>query len=521
MSKNPLYKTNLALCTLYKRTPLHKGFKKEAKLQKAIATLQIPNSLPMPPFPHRHPFHFFIPILLLFLASTTPLRAGLVIEGARFAPVKTKETHRIACFVVIPSANFSVRIDASAESKLKRYFKSASDAIEVEGAGYENGAWNLSNPQLNCGYILEKPSGLPEYYWLADYNSAPLPLGGLTATYALEAPCERIALAAEGGFPTWDCYSPEGKGLTLERGFRITYDNLVYRADLQAFEKQKKDETLEARSGTIEILAPLADTAFKLLGDQYSEVLGIEFTPIESNLLPAKRLEVYTHYKLLNASTTTTDSTDNEKPPEGGLPRELSAPAKVKMTAVANEPAAARYSWKILSGRQINPSAPLVMQYTGQETEFTFTTAGSFVIAVEVASREGSCTTQSEPQVVEIRTSRLEVPNAFSPIASPGINDIFRVAHSSIISFEGIIFNEWGNRLFHWSDPSGGWDGTFNGKQVPAGVYYYVIRAEGADGKKYDLKGHINILDSDNTAVGDGPDGGTSFSPPLLITGCN
>ena len=33
------------------------------------------------------------------------------------------------------------------------------------------------------------------------------------------------------------------------------------------------------------------------------------------------------------------------------------------------------------------------------------------------------------------------------------------------------------------------------GKLVPAGVYYYVIKATGADGKKYDLSGDINIVD--------------------------
>ena len=44
------------------------------------------------------------------------------------------------------------------------------------------------------------------------------------------------------------------------------------------------------------------------------------------------------------------------------------------------------------------------------------------------------------------------------------------------------------------SDPSQGWDGKYNGKAVPTGAYYYVIKAKGADGKAYDLSGDINIV---------------------------
>lgn len=48
--------------------------------------------------------------------------------------------------------------------------------------------------------------------------------------------------------------------------------------------------------------------------------------------------------------------------------------------------------------------------------------------------------------------------------------------------------------MAEFKDPAQGWDGKYNGKFVPAGVYYYVIKAEGADGVKYDLSGDINIV---------------------------
>jgi gliding motility-associated-like protein len=36
-----------------------------------------------------------------------------------------------------------------------------------------------------------------------------------------------------------------------------------------------------------------------------------------------------------------------------------------------------------------------------------------------------------------------------------------------------LVFNQWGNIIFHSEDISQGWDGTYEGKQVPAGNYTY------------------------------------------------
>ena len=74
----------------------------------------------------------------------------------------------------------------------------------------------------------------------------------------------------------------------------------------------------------------------------------------------------------------------------------------------------------------------------------------------------------------------------------------WKVAYKSIVEFKCWIFNRWGEQIYHYQDPSGGWDGRYHGKLVPPGVYYYVIEARGADGQKYKLKGHINILRSKN-----------------------
>ena len=59
---------------------------------------------------------------------------------------------------------------------------------------------------------------------------------------------------------------------------------------------------------------------------------------------------------------------------------------------------------------------------------------------------------------------------------------------------EAYIFNRWGQKLYEWNDPAGGWDGTYKGKPVKDGVYFCLVKAKGADGKTYNIKKDVNLL---------------------------
>lgn len=104
-----------------------------------------------------------------------------------------------------------------------------------------------------------------------------------------------------------------------------------------------------------------------------------------------------------------------------------------------------------------------------------------------------------EPFRVVLSESNLEAPNAFSPNGD-GINDYYNVFNvKSIVSFNAAIYNRWGLQLYSWGiDGIGceecGWDGTYKGKPVKAGVYYVVIDAVGADGIKYEIRRDVNLL---------------------------
>ena len=102
---------------------------------------------------------------------------------------------------------------------------------------------------------------------------------------------------------------------------------------------------------------------------------------------------------------------------------------------------------------------------------------------------------ETDTQSISIAESKLEMPNAFSPNGD-GINDTYQAksGYKSIVEFHATIFNRWGQKLYSWDDPTGGWDGKFHGKDVAQGVYYVLVKAKGADGRNYHIKRDVNLL---------------------------
>ena len=128
--------------------------------------------------------------------------------------------------------------------------------------------------------------------------------------------------------------------------------------------------------------------------------------------------------------------------------------------------------------------------------DYTFDTAGEYKVTLEVSDRSGKCTHNETSYHIHITETVVKVPNVFTPGDSPGVNDIFKVVHKSVVRFQAWVFNRWGNELYHWTDPNEGWDGKYRGKYVPAGAYYYVIEYTGTDGKTHTLSGDINVVRS-------------------------
>lgn len=98
-----------------------------------------------------------------------------------------------------------------------------------------------------------------------------------------------------------------------------------------------------------------------------------------------------------------------------------------------------------------------------------------------VEAISGGCMVRDSIRILEDEFNcicRVYAPNVFSP-NDDGINDNWRpVSRCPLQDYELLVFNRWGGLIFQSKDPSEGW----SGRDLPAGVYPFLIRYRTANG---------------------------------------
>jgi gliding motility-associated-like protein len=140
---------------------------------------------------------------------------------------------------------------------------------------------------------------------------------------------------------------------------------------------------------------------------------------------------------------------------------------------------------------------------------YMYADSGSFNVMLIASDATTGCvdTVIVNGAVYITPTSRLNVPNVITPNGD-GVNDMFPIDPTqnsffpfeirNIKDFRGKIFNRWGQLVYEWTMPLGGWEGrTLSGVPVEQATYYYVITAVGIDGDaqtQYELKGSVMVV---------------------------
>ena len=96
------------------------------------------------------------------------------------------------------------------------------------------------------------------------------------------------------------------------------------------------------------------------------------------------------------------------------------------------------------------------------------------VYSVDITTQD-QCTLSDTVEISNLCTSSIFFPNSFTP-NSDGINDVFQAYGRFVPEYELQIFDRWGELIFSTTDFAEGWDGTYNGKEAPVGVYVWSAR---------------------------------------------
>lgn len=84
------------------------------------------------------------------------------------------------------------------------------------------------------------------------------------------------------------------------------------------------------------------------------------------------------------------------------------------------------------------------------------------------------------------------IPNAFTP-NDDLTNDKFKVVANNLIEFRMQIYNRWGALIFETDDHEFGWDGTYDGKECPEGVYLVIVDYRGNENRER-YKGNVTLI---------------------------
>jgi gliding motility-associated-like protein len=147
------------------------------------------------------------------------------------------------------------------------------------------------------------------------------------------------------------------------------------------------------------------------------------------------------------------------------------------------------YEWVMPTGTPATSANPNV------EVTYPTDIVSLYPVTLTVENEDG-CRDSLTLQVSIISDVLLYVPNAFTPDDNE-FNQTWKIFMSGVdpYNFNLKVFNRWGEVVWESKDATEGWDGTYGGKLVPAGVYSWIIEAKDqTTDAKYTYNGFVNVM---------------------------
>jgi gliding motility-associated-like protein len=123
----------------------------------------------------------------------------------------------------------------------------------------------------------------------------------------------------------------------------------------------------------------------------------------------------------------------------------------------------------------------------------SFSAIGVYTYVVTATAPNG-CSGSDSVTIKVYALADIFVPSAFTP-NNDGHNDLLHALPVSIRDFKYLtVFNRWGQRVFTTTNPGIGWDGTFNGTEMPVGTYVWMAAGVDYTGKLIERKGTVILI---------------------------
>lgn len=129
---------------------------------------------------------------------------------------------------------------------------------------------------------------------------------------------------------------------------------------------------------------------------------------------------------------------------------------------------------------------------TGETTSYiTISNGGNYSLTVT----NQNCSVSDFISVGEVDcVCSFYLPNAFTPDGNEFNNDFGPKFNCDISNYEMQIYNRRGKMIFQTFDPEIVWSGTYEGENVPSGIYTYQVNYIDPEGKEIKLIGSVHLV---------------------------
>jgi gliding motility-associated-like protein len=147
---------------------------------------------------------------------------------------------------------------------------------------------------------------------------------------------------------------------------------------------------------------------------------------------------------------------------------------------------ATKYIWNFESNNTSTQTSP----------SYNFENVGNYNVVLTAFSKFG-CIDTASLTIITDGDIIIQIPNVFTPNGD-NLNDFFenKVNNFKFLKYlNGTIWNRWGQFIYEYQMPNGKWwDGKFGGNDCQEGVYFYIIYAEGINGRKFNFHGTVTLI---------------------------